>query len=120
MRHQKRKFLKFKNKDQSQRDSMLRKLVTSIFTHKSLITTEKRARAIIPMVDKLIHAAQGDNKMNAIRTVMQVVYTQESSEELFGTVAPAMIGRSSGFTRITPIKYRDGDRAKLVKIEFVS
>ena len=51
---------------------------------------------------------------------MQVVYTQESSEELFGTVAPAMIGRSSGFTRITPIKYRDGDRAKLVKIEFVS
>ena len=62
MRHQKRKFLKFKNKDQSHRDSMLRNLVTSIFTHKSLITTEKRARAIIPMVDKLIHGAQGDNK----------------------------------------------------------
>ena len=80
MRHQKRKFLKFKNKDQSHRDSMLRNLVTSIFTHKSLITTEKRARAIIPMVDKLIHAAQDATNMNAIPTVPHVLYTQDAYE----------------------------------------
>lgn len=98
---------------------MLRNLVTSLFTHKSLVTTEKRARAIVPMVDRLIHAARGENQMNAIRAVMEVVYTKESSQELFGAITPALSAKSSGFTRITPIKYRDGDRAKLVKIEFV-
>ncbi|MDD3303285.1 MAG: L17 family ribosomal protein, partial [Candidatus Gracilibacteria bacterium] len=38
---------------------------------------------------------------------------------LFKNVAPKFKGRTCGFTRITPIKYRDGDNAKLVLLELV-
>jgi large subunit ribosomal protein L17 len=40
--------------------------------------------------------------------------------ELFTNVAPKFKGeKTSGFTRITPIKYRDWDNAKLVLLELV-
>ena len=99
---------------------MLRNLLTSLMVHKSIKTTEKRAKAIIPMVDKLINVANTKDEMNAIRQVMQYLYTKESSLELFKNVAPKYKGKkTSGFTRIVPVKYRDGDSAKLVQLELI-
>lgn len=99
---------------------MVRNLLTSFFLHKSIQTTEKRARAIVPVIDKLINVVNAQNEMNAIRAVMEYVYTKEASLELFKNVAPKYKGKkTSGFTRILPIKYRDGDSAKLVLLELV-
>ncbi len=72
------------------------------------------------MVDKMINAVNTKDEMNAIRYVMQYLFTEESSKELFQNVAPKYKDKkTSGFTRITPIKYRDGDNAKLVALELV-
>lgn len=121
MRHRVRKNLHFKKKDVDHRNSMLRSLMTSLFTHKSLMTTEKRAEAVTPFIDKLINVVNAveseQDKMNAIRRVGEYLFTKESSVSLFEQVAPKYKGKSSGFTRITPIKYRTGDNAKLVKLE---
>lgn len=118
MRHRVNK-THFHKKDLDHRTAMLRNLLTSLFTHKSIVTTEKRAKAILQDVDRLVNLANSDDKMNAIRSAMSVLFTKESSVELFEHVAPKFKGLSSGFTRITPIKYRDGDSAKVVKLEFV-
>ncbi|MFA6090429.1 MAG: 50S ribosomal protein L17 [Candidatus Gracilibacteria bacterium] len=121
MRHRVRKNLHFKKKDVDHRNSMLRSLMTSLFTHKSLMTTEKRAEAVTPFVDTLINVVNSvtseQDKMNAIRRVGEYLFTKESSISLFEQVAPKYKGKTSGFTRITPIKYRTGDNAKLVKLE---
>lgn len=120
MRHRVRKNLKFNNKTFQHRKAMLRNLVTSLVTHKSIKTTEKRAKAIVPMIDKLINVVNTKDEMNAIRQVMQYLYTKESSLELFENVAPKYKGKkTSGFTRIVPFKYRDGDSAKLVQLELI-
>ncbi len=120
MRHRSRKNLKFNDKSFQHRDAMLRNLATSFFEHKSLKTTEKQARAVVPMLDKLINVVNSKDEINAIRFVMQFLYTKSSSLELFNNVAPKFKGKqSSGFTRITPIKYRDWDNAKLVLLELV-
>lgn len=119
MRHRLKKFKHFKKKDQAHRDSMLRNLLTSFFLHKHLVTTEKKAKAISGMIDGLINVVNSKDEMNAIRHVGKYLYTQESSVELFTNVAPKYKDRTSGLSRITPIKYRDGDKAKLVKIELV-
>ena len=117
MRHRVRKNLKFNNKSFAHRDAMERNLLTSFFLHKSIQTTEKKVNLIIPMVDKLINTK---DEMNAIRYVMKYLYTKEASLELFKNVAPKYKGnKTSGFTRATTIKYRDGDAAKLVKLELV-
>jgi len=119
MRHRVRKNLHFKKKDVDHRNAMIRNLLTSLFTHKSLMTTEKRARALSPFVDKMINVVNSKDLMNAIRYTGEYLFTKESSLELFKNVAPKYTGKTSGFTRITAIKYRDGDNAKLVKIELI-
>jgi large subunit ribosomal protein L17 len=108
MRHRVRKHLKFKKKSFQHRDAMLRNLATDLFLHKSIKTTLKKAKAVLPLVDKLINIVNSKDEMNAIRAVKAYLYTKESSLELFKNVAPKFKGeRDSGFTRITPIKYRD-------------
>jgi large subunit ribosomal protein L17 len=108
MRHRVRKHLKFSNKSFQHRDAMLRNLATDLFLHKSIKTTMKKAKAVLPLVDKLINIVNTKEEMNAIRAVKAYLYTKESSLELFKNVAPKFKGeKTSGFTRITPIKYRD-------------
>lgn len=120
MRHRVRKHLKFNNKSFAHRDAMQRNLVTSFFLHKSLKTTEKKAKSVISIIDKLINVVNTKDEMNAIRFVMKYVYTKESSLELFKNVAPKYKDKqTSGFTRMIPIKYRDWDNSKIVKLELV-
>jgi large subunit ribosomal protein L17 len=88
MRHRVRKFLKFNNKDFQHRKAMERNLLTSFFIHKSIKTTEKKAKAIVPMIDKLINVVNTKDEMNAIRYAMMYLYTKQSSLELFKNVAP--------------------------------
>ncbi len=88
MRHRVRKHLKFNNKSFQHRKTMERNLLTSFFLHKSIKTTEKKAKLIVPMVDKLINTVNTKDEMNAIRYVMEYLFTEESSKELFTNVAP--------------------------------
>ena len=120
MRHRVRKNLKFNNKSFQHRRAMERNLLTSFFLHKSIKTTEKKAKLVVPMIDKLINVVNKKDEMNAIRYVMTYLFTKESSLELFKNIAPKYKGtKTSGFTRITSIKYRDWDNAKLVLLELV-
>ncbi len=120
MRHRVRKNLKFNAKTFEHRKAMIRNLLTNFFLHKTIKTTEKKAAAMIPFVDKLINVVNTKDEMNAIRFVMTYLYTKESSKDLFEFVAPRYKGtKTSWFTRVTPIKYRDGDNAKLVLVELV-
>lgn len=119
MRHRVKKPLQFGGKDLEHRQAMVKNLLTSFFLHKSLVTTEKRASVIAPMIDRLINVVNEKDELNAIRQVSSFLYTKESSLELFKNVAPKYKTQKSGMTRMTPIKYRDGDNAKLVKIELV-
>ena len=97
---------------------MERNLLTSFFLHKSIMTTEKKAKLIVPMIDKLINVVNTKDEMNAIRYVMQYLYTKEASLELFKNIAPKYKdNKTSVFTRITAVKYRDWDSAKIVKLE---
>ncbi|MBW7954342.1 50S ribosomal protein L17 [Candidatus Gracilibacteria bacterium] len=120
MRHRVRKNLKFNGKTFQHRKAMERNLLTNFFLHKSIKTTPKKAALMVPMIDRLINVVNSKDELNAIRYVMQHVFTKESSKELFTNVAPKYKDvKTSGFTRTTPIKYRDGDNAKIVLLELI-
>ena len=91
MRHRVRKHLKFSNKSYSHRDAMQRNLLTSFFMHKSVKTTVKKAKLIVPMVDKLINVVNTKDEMNAIRYVMKYLFTKDASIELFKNVITSWI-----------------------------
>lgn len=118
MRHRVNK-LKLGKSTSEQRKALIRALVTSLFTHERLQTTQSRAKAIQPVIDRLMSKISKKDKMNAIRELKKVVYTVDASKKAF-EIYEKLKDRSSGFTRIMPLKIRQGDAAKIVQIEFVT
>ncbi len=119
MRHRVKKNLHFKWKDQAHRKSVVRSLVGSFFENGSLITTNKRAFAIVGIIDRLIEVAKGPTtEYNKIRYITPEVFTEAASRAVMA-IAPNYMERHGGYTRITPLKYRMGDGALLVKLELV-
>lgn len=68
---------------------------------------------------RLIEVAKGPHtEYNKIRMIGAELFTKEASVSLLA-LAKNYADIKGGYTRIIPIKYRDGDSAKLVKIELV-
>lgn len=119
MRHRVKKHLHFSGKDTCHRKAVVRNLLTSLFTHKSIETTEKRAFAIEGMAHRLIDMANSTHtEYNKIRFISSELFTKEAGVAVMA-VSPAYKDRNGGYTRITPIKFRSGDGAKLVKLELI-
>lgn len=119
MRHRVKKHLHLNGKDKAHRKSVVRSLLTGLFENKSIVTTQKRALAITPVAEKLIEVAKGDTtEYNKIRYITPEVFTENASRAVL-EVSKNYADRKGGYTRITPLKYRDGDSALLVKIELV-
>jgi large subunit ribosomal protein L17 len=97
---------------------MLANLATQLFTHRSITTTEAKAKRVRPLAERLItFAKRGD--LAARRRVLTVVRDKSVVHELFTEIAPAMAERQGGYTRITKIGNRKGDNAPLAVIELV-
>jgi large subunit ribosomal protein L17 len=119
MRHRVKKHQHLSQKDNCHRKAVLRNLLTGLFTHKAVKTTEKRALAIEPIAHRLIEMVKSDaTEYNKIRFISAELFTKEASTSLL-SLAKNYAKQAGGYTRITPIKYRDGDSAKLVQIELV-
>lgn len=97
---------------------MLANLATALFEHKAITTTERRARRLQPVAEKLISKAKrGD--LHARRTVMTTITRKDIVAELFEELAPKFAGRDGGYTRITKLAPRKGDNAPMALIELV-
>ena len=73
----------------------------------------------MPYIDSLINIAQGSAvEFNKIRSISEIVFTDVASRSVLERSAKYGT-QKSGFTRIVPLQYRDGDAAKLVKIELI-
>lgn len=119
MRHRIKKHKRLSQKDSAHRKATLRNLLTGLFTHKAIKTTEKRALAIEPIAHRLIEVAKSSaTEFNKIRYISAELFTKEASVSLL-SLAKNYTDQSGGYTRIIPIQYRDGDGAKLVQIELV-
>jgi large subunit ribosomal protein L17 len=97
---------------------LLANLAAALFTHKSITTTETKAKRLRPVAERLItFAKRGD--LHARRRVMTVVRDKGVVHRLFAEIAPDMAVREGGYTRITKIGARKGDNAPMVVIELV-
>ncbi len=97
---------------------LLAGLATQLFEHRSITTTEAKARRLRPYAERLVtFAKKGD--LASRRQVMKVVRDSTVVHELFTEIAPAVADRQGGYTRITKIGPRKGDNAPLAVIELV-
>ena len=97
---------------------MLANLAAALFTHKSIKTTETRAKRLRPLAERLItFAKRGD--LHARRRVLATIGDKTVVHELFTEIAPLVELREGGYTRITKLGFRKGDNASMVQMELV-
>lgn len=97
---------------------MLANLAAALFTHKSIKTTETKAKRLRPVAERLItFAKRGD--LHARRRVLATIGDKSVVHELFTEIAPQVALREGGYTRITKLGFRKGDNASMVQIELV-
>lgn len=107
------------NLGRDRRRLLLRNLATSLLMHEKIQTTQARAKALQPFVEKIIHSAKKENKILAIREVNRHISSELSAKKLVNELSKKYQERPSGYTRITKIGFRAGDAAPLVQIELV-
>lgn len=97
---------------------MLANLAAALYTHKSIKTTETKAKRLRPLAERLItFAKRGD--LHARRRVLSVIGDKEVVHILFAEIAPLVADREGGYTRITKVGNRKGDNAPMAVIELV-
>ena len=97
---------------------LLANLAAALFTHRSIQTTETKAKRLRPLAERLItFAKRGD--LHARRRVLSVIGDKEVVHVLFTEIAPLVADREGGYTRITKIGNRKGDNAPMAVIELV-
>lgn len=97
---------------------MMSNLAASLISEERITTTHGRARAVRPVVEKLItRARKGD--LHSRRIVLKSIADTEVVTKLFDDVAPRYTHRPGGYTRIVKLGPRRGDGAEMAVIELV-
>jgi len=117
MRHKVKKAIL--NKPKAQRKLLIRNLATSLVTYDSIKTTEAKAKALKPIMDKLINTAKKKDKTIATREIKKVITTDLGVKKIMNTLSKKYEDRQSGYTRIIKLGFRAGDAAPLVQIELI-
>ncbi|CAN5244457.1 hypothetical protein BH11ACT5_BH11ACT5_21320 [soil metagenome] len=97
---------------------MLANLAAALFTHKSIKTTETKAKRLRPVAERLITFAKKGDLHNR-RRALAIIGDKTVIHELFTEIAPLVELREGGYTRITKLGFRKGDNASMVQIELV-
>ena len=100
------------------RRALYRNLVTELFRHERIKTTEAKAKAIRPRAEKLITLGK-QGTLHARRLAAGRLNDQEILKKLFDEIAPRYQEREGGYTRILKLGSRQGDNALMVLIELV-
>lgn len=117
----------------SHRKALLANLATELFRHKSIKTTEAKAKELRPYAESLITKAKNaliKEKAGLLpegsvidvhnrRIVARHIRVKEVLSELFDSIAPLVIDRNGGYTRITKTGIRHGDASRTAIIELV-
>jgi large subunit ribosomal protein L17 len=100
------------------RSALLSNLASQLITHKRIVTTLAKAKALRTYVEPLITKAK-DNTTHQRRVVFSYLQDKEAVTELFSAVAAKVAGRPGGYTRIIKLGRRVGDNAETALIELV-
>jgi len=93
-------------------------MVTSLIMEERIETTAIKAKAVRPIVEKMITLGKkGD--LAARRQAASFLMSDEAVRKLFDTVAPRFGDRNGGYLRIVRTAWRKGDGAEKAFIELL-
>lgn len=100
-----------------QRKALMKNLANAFFLHQKISTTEAKAKEAQPFLERLIHRAKSGDL--ASRRYAARFLTPQAVRVLFSDIASQMQERNGGYTRVTKLKIRKADAARMAMIELV-
>ena len=100
------------------REAMLSNMAMSLILHRMIKTTEAKAKALQPVIDRLITTAKKDT-LAAKRQVAKTVHVKDVFKKFFGEIVPQFADRDSGYTRVMKLGVRRGDGAPMSVVELL-
>lgn len=106
------------SRTKAHRDALLSNLAIALITHKRIVTTVAKAKALRVYVEPLITKGK-TNTTHQRRVVFSYLQDKAAITELFGVIAEKVAGRPGGYTRVIKLGTRPGDNAEMALIELV-
>jgi large subunit ribosomal protein L17 len=116
MRHH-NKTKKF-GREKDQRKALMRSLVRSLILKGRITTTETKAKALRPLMERFITKAR-KNDLVTRRLIISQIGSIEATRKLIEEIAPKYESRPGGYTRIVKLGNRESDASPMAIIEFV-
>ena len=102
-----------------QRKALLRSLARSLVLHERISTTEAKAKALRPFIERLVTYAK-KNTLATRRFAQSKLGDKAATKKLFDSIGPRYADRNGGYTRIVKRSNRGPtDARKLAYIAFV-
>src|SRR5258705_3146461 len=105
-------------RDAGSRKALLKGLVTSVIEHERVIATIPKAKAVQPLVDKMITLAKRDT-LHSRRQAASFLETPAAVQKLFDKPGTRFGQRAGGYTRVVRLGFRKGDGAEQAMLELV-
>ena len=102
-----------------QRVALMRSLARSLIIHERIETTEAKAKALRPFIEKLISRAKNDTLSSRRIVISRLGGETRATAKLFNDIAPKYKDREGGYTRISKINANMADGRDVAVIEFV-
>jgi large subunit ribosomal protein L17 len=102
----------------SHRRALMRNMASALVVHGKVETTLQKAKALRPVVERLITIGREDN-LAGRRRAATLLMGKEPVQRLFDDVGPRFADRPGGYTRIVRTRHRAGDAAPMAIIELV-
>jgi len=100
------------------RKALFKNQANSLLTHKRIITTLAKAKALRVFVEPLITKAKKDTT-HSRRVVFGYLQDKKVVSDLFGEISAKIGDRPGGYTRIIKTGFRKSDGAEMAMIELV-
>ena len=117
MRHQKQR--NKLSRDSAHRRALLRNLCREVIEHERIETSQAKAKAVKPKVEKLITLAKRGDMHARRQALSELGQDKFIVHKLFEEIAPRYAERPGGYTRIVKLGPRRSDSTEMVFLELV-
>ena len=103
----------------SHRDAMLKNLAASLVQYESVRTTEAKAKAVIPLVERIISVAKKETLASG-RQVESMLPTKLAARKVVEVLAPRFKDRNGGFITTVRLPRRPGDNSRMMRVSLLT
>jgi large subunit ribosomal protein L17 len=107
------------SRDSAHRKSLMRNLQRELIQHERIKTSQAKAKAVKPEVEKLITLAKGGDLHARRQALSALGQDRFLVHKLFEEIAPRYAERPGGYTRIVKLGPRRSDSTEMVFLELV-